>query len=120
MVTFARFYGLHVLLLPPATTLLIAVHIYLVRKHGVAPTVGDETQPPKKFFPRQAFRDTVAIFVAFVILFVMALVVRVPLEQLADPTDTSYIPRPEWFDGTTMGSLRKFRPFAPPPSPCLL
>ncbi len=37
VVTFARFYGLHVLLLPPATFLLIAVHIYLVRKHGVAP-----------------------------------------------------------------------------------
>ena len=38
-----------------------------------------------------------AIFVAFAILFMMALVARVPLEQLADPTDTSYIPRPEWY-----------------------
>jgi ubiquinol-cytochrome c reductase cytochrome b subunit len=27
----------------------------------------------------------------------MAVAVRVPLEQLADPTDTSYIPRPEWY-----------------------
>ena len=27
----------------------------------------------------------------------MALAVRVPLEQLADPTDTAYIPRPEWY-----------------------
>ena len=34
--------GLHVLLLPPATALLIATHIYLVRKHGVAPAPGDE------------------------------------------------------------------------------
>src|SRR5579863_8390603 len=42
VVTFARFYGLHVLLLPPATGLLIATHIYLVRKHGVAPAPGDE------------------------------------------------------------------------------
>src|SRR6266568_5034260 len=50
VVTFARFYGLHVLLLPPATTLLIALHIYLVRKHGVAPKLGDEIQPRKKFF----------------------------------------------------------------------
>ena len=23
--------------------------------------------------------------------------VRVPLERVADPTDTSYIPRPEWY-----------------------
>jgi len=97
VVTFARFYGLHVLLLPPATGLLIAIHIYLVRKHGVAPAPGDEVKPSKKFYPRQAFTDTVAIFAAFVVLFVMAVAVRVPLERLADPTDTTYIPRPEWY-----------------------
>jgi ubiquinol-cytochrome c reductase cytochrome b subunit len=97
VVTFARFYGLHVLLLPPATTLLIGIHIYLVRKHGVAPAPGDELVPAKKFYPEQVFKDTVAIFVAFAILFTMAVVVRVPLEQLADPSDTAYIPRPEWY-----------------------
>jgi ubiquinol-cytochrome c reductase cytochrome b subunit len=96
-VTFARFYGMHVLLLPPITTLLIALHVYLVRKHGVAPAPGDETRPARRFFPEQAFRDTVAIFVAFTILFVLALMARVPLERLADPTDTTYIPRPEWY-----------------------
>src|SRR5690242_4506527 len=84
VVTFARFYGLHVLLLPPATALLIAIHIYLVRKHGVAPAPGDEARPRKKFYPQQALKDTIAIFVVFSILFLMAAVVRVPLEQLAD------------------------------------
>lgn len=97
VVTFARFYGLHVLLLPPATALLIATHIYLVRKHGVAPAPGDELKAKKKFYPQQAFKDTVAIFVAFVILFIMAVAVRVPLERLADPTDATYIPRPDWY-----------------------
>jgi len=65
VVTFARFYGLHVLLLPPATALLIVLHVYLVRKHGVAPAPSDDALPPKKFFPEQVFRDTVAIFIAF-------------------------------------------------------
>ena len=97
VVTFARFYGLHVLLLPPATLLLIALHVYLVRKHGVAPAPGDERSPSQQFYPRQAFRDTVAIFIAFAVLFTMAVAVRVPLEQLADPTDTTYTPRPEWY-----------------------
>lgn len=96
VVTFARFFALHVLLLPPVTTLLIACHIYLVRKHGVTPAPEDN-RSPKKFFPEQVFKDTVAIFVAFVILFVMAVVVKVPLERLADPTDTSYVPRPDWY-----------------------
>jgi ubiquinol-cytochrome c reductase cytochrome b subunit len=97
VVTFARFYGLHVLLLPPATLLLMALHIYLVRRHGVAPAPGDETAPRRKFYPEQVFRDTFAIFVAFAVLFTLAVVARVPLERLADPTDTTYIPRPEWY-----------------------
>src|SRR5580698_5720137 len=97
VVTFARFYGLHVLLLPPATMLLIVLHIYLVRRHGVAPAPGDESRPTKSFFPEQVFKDTVAVFVALTILFVMAIAVRVPLERIADPTDTGYIPRPEWY-----------------------
>lgn len=97
VVTFARFYGMHVLLLPPATLLLIGIHVYLVRKHGVAPSPGDEAVPKKRFYPGQIYKDTVAIFFAFAILFALAVSVRVPLEQLADPTDTSYIPRPEWY-----------------------
>ena len=97
VVTFARFYGLHVLLLPPATLLLIGLHVFLVRKHGVAPAPGDDALPKKPFYPVQVFKDTVAIFVAFAVLLTLAIVARVPLEQLADPTDTSYIPRPEWY-----------------------
>jgi ubiquinol-cytochrome c reductase cytochrome b subunit len=97
VVTFARFYGMHVLLLPPVTTLLMVLHVYLVRKHGVAPAPGDEALPPKKFYPQQVFKDTVAVFIAFVILFVMAVVVHIPLERIADPTDTTYVPRPEWY-----------------------
>ena len=97
VVTFARFYGLHVLLLPPATMLLIVLHVYLVRRHGVAPIPGDELKPKKSFFPEQVFKDTVAVFIAFVILFVMAIVVRVPLERMADPTDINFTPRPEWY-----------------------
>jgi ubiquinol-cytochrome c reductase cytochrome b subunit len=97
VVTFARFYSMHVLLLPPLTMMLIGLHVYLVRRHGVAPTPGDELKPKKKFYPEQVFKDTVAIFIAFAILFTLAIAVRVPLERMADPTDTTYIPRPEWY-----------------------
>ena len=97
VVTFARFYAMHVLILPPATILLVALHVFLVRRHGVAPVPGDEAKPKKMFFPMQVFKDTVAIFIAFAILFTMAVAVHVPLEQMADPTNNSYIPRPEWY-----------------------
>jgi ubiquinol-cytochrome c reductase cytochrome b subunit len=95
-VTFSRFYSLHTVLLPPLTLILIGIHVFLVRKHGVAAAPGD-VAPKRKFFPEQVFKDTVAIAIAFIILFVMAIVAKVPLERLADPTDTAYIPRPEWY-----------------------
>jgi ubiquinol-cytochrome c reductase cytochrome b subunit len=96
VVTFSRFYAMHVLLLPPLMMVLAAIHIYLVRKHGVV-AAPDDTAPRKKFFPEQVFKDTVAIFIVFMILFIMAVVARAPLERIADPTDTAYIPRPEWY-----------------------
>src|SRR5215472_7801800 len=81
VVTFARFYAVHVLLLPPTTMLLIGLHVYLVRKHGVVPSLGDELKPKRVFYPQQVFKDTVAIFVAFTILFTLAIAAKVPLER---------------------------------------
>ena len=107
-VTFSRFYALHTVLLPPLTMILIGIHVYLVRKHGVAAAVGD-TAPKRKFFPEQVFKDTVGIAVAFIILFIMAVVAKVPLERLADPTDTAYIPRPEWYFLFLFQTLKFFK-----------
>jgi ubiquinol-cytochrome c reductase cytochrome b subunit len=107
-VTFSRFYALHTVLLPPLTIIIIGVHIYLVRKHGVAAAPGD-TAPKRKFFPEQVFKDTIGIAIAFIILFVMAVVAKVPLERLADPTDTAYIPRPEWYFLFLFQTLKFFK-----------
>ena len=96
-VTFTRFYAAHVLLLPPLTLVLIAFHVYLVRRHGVAPTPADENKPKKKFYPEQVAKDTVAIFAWFAVLMGMTILARLPLGHVADPTDLSYVPRPEWY-----------------------
>ena len=97
VVTFARFYAVHVLVLPPLTMLLIFLHVYLVRRHGVTPAPGDELRPKQRFYPRQVAKDTMAVFAAFAILFSLAVIAGAPLGRLADPTDLSYIPRPEWY-----------------------
>ncbi len=96
VLTFSRFYALHTMVLPAATVALIAVHVYLVRRHGITPRA-TKTNLAQRFYPRQAFRDIVAIFAAFAILFAAAALLEVPLERLADPTDSSYVPRPEWY-----------------------
>jgi ubiquinol-cytochrome c reductase cytochrome b subunit len=95
--TFARFYTAHVTLLPLVMLLLVVLHVYLVRKHGVTPAPGDEVLPKKKFFPEQVYKDTLATFAWFAVVALMVAFVKVPLGHVADPTDTGYIPRPEWY-----------------------
>ncbi len=96
VVTFSRFYAFHTVILPAVMVGTIAIHVYLVKRHGVTPRAAD-SRPTRKFYPSQAYRDTVAIFIAFVALFFMAAMVDVPLEGIANPTDATYVPRPEWY-----------------------
>lgn len=96
VITFSRFYSLHVLLLPALTIGLLSIHLGLVRRHGVAPAP-KEIKPKTAFYPEQVFKDMTACFIAFVLLFLATVFLRIPLERLADPTDASYVPRPEWY-----------------------
>ena len=96
VVTFSRFYTLHTILLPALMIFLVSVHVLLVLRHGITPS-RLETKPTQKFYPKQAFRDTVAVFLSFAILFAAAALLQVPLERVADPTNTTYVPRPEWY-----------------------
>lgn len=108
VLTFSRFYAFHTIVLPAAAILLIVVHVYLVRRHGITPAPV-ESLTAQRFYPRQAFRDIAAIFVTFAILFAAALLLEVPLERLADPTDISYVPRPEWYFLFLFQLLRLFQ-----------
>lgn len=118
-VTFARFYAAHTLLLPALAFSLIAIHVCLVRRHGVAADPSD-ARPKRPFFPSQALKDTTAIFASFVILFTLAAVVQVPLERMADPTDSTYIPRPDWYFLFLFQALKFFQGAAEPIGSVLL
>ncbi len=108
VITFARFYSLHVFVFPAITILLVFIHLHLVRRHGVTPAP-DDFGPKKSFYPEQVFRDTVACFVALIVLLAAALLFRAPLERLADPTDSAYVPRPEWYFLFLFQLLKFFR-----------
>nr|NIU58007.1 hypothetical protein [Phycisphaerae bacterium]NIW10868.1 hypothetical protein [Gammaproteobacteria bacterium] len=49
------------------------------------------------FFPDIIFKDAVVTLIIFLILVGLAFFIGAPLEEQADPTDTSYTPRPEWY-----------------------
>ena len=80
-ITFARFYTGHVILLPLATTLLIGIHLYLVRRHGVTPAAADAGKPSKKFYPEQVFKDSVATFGYVMVLVLFANFAKLGLGQ---------------------------------------
>ena len=99
-VTLTRFYALHTIWLPWLAFGLVGVHLFFVRYYGSAGTPKnspEDMRSGKPFYPDQLFEDAVAILILFVILAAMAIFMPVPLEELADPTDASYDPRPEWY-----------------------
>jgi len=49
------------------------------------------------FFPHVLFKDALAALLVFLILVALAYFVGAPLEERADPGDTFYTPRPEWY-----------------------
>ncbi|MBI2976954.1 MAG: c-type cytochrome [Chloroflexi bacterium] len=63
---------------------------YLTRYHEAK----DKGVP---FFPDVIFKDVIISLLVFVLLIALARVVGVPLEARADPADTNYTPRPEWY-----------------------
>jgi len=99
-VTLTRFYAIHTIWLPFLVFALVGLHLFFVRFYGssgLPKNTPEEMQAGKPFYPHQVFEDAVAIFILFIVLAGLALFVPVPLEEIANPTDASYDPRPEWY-----------------------
>lgn len=120
-VALARFYAMHVLLLPATIGAFLLVHLALVIYHGVSvpPALwhrdraqrSDEGSPEEpyheaysrfkargpRFWPEIILDDLRLIVIVLVALVALTVIVGAPLEARADPTDTDYIPRPEWY-----------------------
>jgi len=56
-----------------------------------------ELQKGERFWPDSIFKDVIMALAIFLILVLLATFIGVPNEPKADPSDTSYVPRPEWY-----------------------
>jgi mono/diheme cytochrome c family protein len=56
-----------------------------------------EKQRGVKFFPDIVYKDLIVVFGVFLLLVGLATFLGVAAEPPADPSDTSYVPRPEWY-----------------------
>ncbi|MEX0880676.1 MAG: cytochrome b N-terminal domain-containing protein [Thermoanaerobaculia bacterium] len=110
--TLGRFYAFHTLFLPALLFLLVAVHVAMVVKQGIAPW------PAKKFasvrreeywklyqhfkeggrpFYVSMAKDAVVALGLLLLVFFLAWKLGAPIGEEADPTSATFVPRPEWY-----------------------
>jgi mono/diheme cytochrome c family protein len=54
-------------------------------------------QHGERFWPDSIFKDLLVSLGIFILLILLATFVGVPVEPKADPSDSAYVPRPEWY-----------------------
>jgi quinol-cytochrome oxidoreductase complex cytochrome b subunit len=97
-----RFFILHIGVLPTLAIVLIALHVVLIRLHGVTELSfeGEEVTPEERhfrFWPDHATTELLIGLVLMYLLTVMALVFPAGLGEPADPTHTPPHIKPEWY-----------------------
>jgi ubiquinol-cytochrome c reductase cytochrome b subunit len=85
--TLSRFFVLHVFILPGMLIAFIAGHVFFFRKAGAAGPIEEDPISPKlpsvPFYSRQVLMD--------------AKTIPMGLGPAANPADTHFLPRPEWY-----------------------
>ena len=95
--TLGRWFSAHVFLLPATLILFIVAHIRLMRLHGISGPITPKAGPVIQFFPWHVIKDTVMMAAVFTSLFVVAWTLPAHLDEIANPADANYVPRPEWY-----------------------
>ena len=119
--TLTRFYAFHVLWLPLFVGSIIVLHLAMVIRQGIAPRtrVLEDAAPARtsdpayaayydeqyektkhagvRFWPDMIAKDIATSVLTVLFLMILARAFGGSLEGPADPTDTSYVPRPEWY-----------------------
>ena len=98
--TLTRFFGFHVAILPAVTGLVLALHVWLVQRHGMSLPPGVEPRNVKtmKFVPNFLMRDLMGWLVALGALAALAAVFPWELGQKANPFAPAPAGiKPEWF-----------------------
>lgn len=99
--TVSRFFVAHVFMIPGLIFLFIAIHIYLFRKAGAAGPTNENPVRPQlatgSFYPKQVLVDLGFTLLVITILGFLAYRFPASLGPPANPADTQYLPRPEWY-----------------------
>jgi ubiquinol-cytochrome c reductase cytochrome b subunit len=106
--TLGRWYSAHVFLLPLALVTFVVGHIALLRKHGISGPITPQVGPPDTFYPWHVMKDTVMMAAVFALLLTVVWLFPAHLDEIANPADAAYVPRPEWYFLSLFQMLKYF------------
>src|SRR5260370_23569478 len=99
--TISRFFVAHVFLVPACIFALVSSHIFLFRKAGASGPVNEDPYHPKQnaqlFYPRQVLMDLSLTALLIAGLGLLCFFVPIQLGPPANPADTPYVPRHDWY-----------------------
>ncbi|WP_447983715.1 cytochrome b N-terminal domain-containing protein [Nitrospira sp. Nam74] len=97
--TLSRFFAVHILFLPALLMGLVLLHLFILRRVGPAGPWNEEcaARGSETFYPRQVYMDAVVMAGVFLTIALLARFVPFPLADKADPSDTTFVPVPEWY-----------------------
>jgi quinol-cytochrome oxidoreductase complex cytochrome b subunit len=99
--TISRLFIMHAAVLPVSLTLLMAIHITIIRLQGVTEfQFEDEPEDAPKtfnFFPDHAYTELIMGLVLMVLLSTLATIFPAEMGPRADPLTTPEVIKPEWF-----------------------
>lgn len=112
--TLSRFFAIHVFLMPALIFIFIALHLWLVLRHGISepPTAGKPVNPETyrdeyhtlmqtsgvPFWPEGAWRDFIVGTILIVAIALLAICFGPPaLDKPPDPSILKADPRPDWY-----------------------
>jgi ubiquinol-cytochrome c reductase cytochrome b subunit len=95
--TLGRWYAAHVFLLPASLIVFIVAHIALMRRHGISGPLKVQDGPSLPFYPWHVIKDTLMMAAVFALLLTFAVNFPAHLDEIANPADSAYIPRPDWY-----------------------
>jgi len=98
--TLTRFFVLHIGVLPTVIVLLLGLHIFQIRLHGVSTPEGvpdEESAKTFPFFPDHVMTEIIIGLTLTVLLTTLALIAPVSLGAPADPNVTPEHIKPEWY-----------------------
>ena len=112
--TLARFYVLHVVVLPWVLTMLVATHLFLMRVQGLSTyeRVGEEKHIEEgqgiPFFPHHVLKEAVIFCMLIGALVTLIIMFPIELGEKADPFVTPEGIKPEWYFLSTYQLLKYF------------